>query len=93
MLIQILQRNGILRKIVNLYPSSGNANQSLELTFILIARPKSLPVSKYPLLDPVQIKQCEMVGDVNMFLPDGLEGDAECEIMTACGSHGHLASS
>jgi len=24
-----------------------------------------------------------MVGDVNMFLPDGVSGEAECEIMIA----------
>lgn len=27
-----------------------------------------------------------MVGDINMFLPDGTDGDAECEIMIACES-------
>jgi hypothetical protein len=27
-----------------------------------------------------------MVGDVNMFLPNGLEEEGECEIMIACAS-------
>jgi hypothetical protein len=54
-----------------------------ELTFILLARPDSMPASTHPLLSPEEIKTCRMVGDVNMFLPDGSEGEAECEIMIA----------
>ncbi|ORX41305.1 GNAT domain-domain-containing protein [Kockovaella imperatae] len=35
------------------------------------------------ILEPSELRQCSMVGDVNLFLPDGLGGDVECEIMIA----------
>jgi hypothetical protein len=54
-----------------------------ELTFILLERPDHLPSSEYPLLSPEEIKGCRMVGDVNMFLPDGIDQEGECEIMIA----------
>jgi hypothetical protein len=53
------------------------------LTFILLERPAHLPSSTHPLLSPEEIKGCRMVGDVNMFLPDGIEEEGECEIMIA----------
>jgi len=53
------------------------------LTFILLARPDHLPTKTHPLLSPEEIRGCRMVGDVNMFLPDGVSGEAECEIMIA----------
>jgi hypothetical protein len=55
----------------------------VELTFILLARPDQMPASTHPLLSPEEIKTCRMVGDVNMFLSEGVEGEAECEIMIA----------
>ncbi|TYJ55518.1 hypothetical protein B9479_003790 [Cryptococcus floricola] len=59
----------------------------IELTFILLARPSppsdsSTDSSRYILL-PEAIQKCRMVGDVNLFLPDGREGEGECEIMIA----------
>ena len=54
-----------------------------ELTFILLARPDELSWEDQPVILPNQLPRCRMVGDVNMFLPDGLTGDAECEIMIA----------
>ncbi|KAK1921399.1 GNAT domain-containing protein [Papiliotrema laurentii] len=54
-----------------------------KLTFILLARPDHLPASTRVTLSPDEIRQCRMVGDVNMFLPDGKEGEGECEIMIA----------
>ncbi|EJT49024.1 hypothetical protein A1Q2_07970 [Trichosporon asahii var. asahii CBS 8904] len=32
---------------------------------------------------PDAIASCPMIGDVNLFLPDGTAGDVECEIMLA----------
>lgn len=29
------------------------------------------------------IRECKMIGDVNLFLPDGVQGDVECEVMIA----------
>lgn len=63
----------------------------VELTFILLERPSSLPSTaeqnQEMVLSPSLITQCRMVGDVNLFLPEGLEGDGECEIMIACMSY------
>ncbi|ODN75517.1 hypothetical protein L202_06643 [Cryptococcus amylolentus CBS 6039] len=58
-----------------------------KLTFILLARPSppsdsSTDSSRY-ILQPEEIQKCRMVGDVNLFLPDGREGEGECEIMIA----------
>jgi len=53
------------------------------LTFILLERPDHLSPSEHPLLSPEEIKECRMVGDVNMFLPDGIDEEGECEIMIA----------
>lgn len=55
----------------------------VELTFILLARPKQYPSHSRPILNSNELKECRMIGDVNMFLPDGIEGDSECEIMIA----------
>lgn len=52
-----------------------------ELTFILLARSGS--PSSSPVLHPDEIKACPMVGDVNLFLPNGSQEDVECEIMIA----------
>ncbi|KAK4688312.1 hypothetical protein P7C73_g1804, partial [Tremellales sp. Uapishka_1] len=54
-----------------------------ELTFILLARSASFPSTECPVLSPKQLQKCRMVGDVNMFLPDGPDEDGECEIMIA----------
>ena len=35
------------------------------------------------IISPAEIQQCKMVGDINLFLPDGVDGDGECEIMIA----------
>ncbi|KAK8844590.1 hypothetical protein IAR55_006437 [Kwoniella newhampshirensis] len=51
-----------------------------KLTFILLERP---PSSTSIILPAEELHSCRMVGDVNLFLPDGLEGDGECEIMIA----------
>ncbi|WWD22860.1 hypothetical protein CI109_107355 [Kwoniella shandongensis] len=51
-----------------------------KLTFILLERPSSSTSST---LGPEELSRCRMVGDVNLFLPDGLGGDGECEIMIA----------
>lgn len=63
----------------------------IELTFILLERPSSLPSTaeqnQETVLSPSLLTQCRMVGDVNLFLPEGLEGDGECEIMIACMSY------
>lgn len=60
----------------------------VELTFILLERPSSLSSTaeqnQKVILPPPCLAQCRMVGDVNLFLPEGLEGDGECEIMIAC---------
>lgn len=53
-----------------------------ELTFIVLARPEAGADTASP-ADDVDIPKCPMVGDVNMFLPDGPTGDVECEIMIA----------
>ncbi|WVO13549.1 hypothetical protein L204_101170 [Cryptococcus depauperatus] len=50
-----------------------------KLTFILLVR----PLSTTTILSPSQLKQCRMMGDVNLFLPDGKNGEGECEIMIA----------
>ncbi|EIW67798.1 hypothetical protein TREMEDRAFT_18845, partial [Tremella mesenterica DSM 1558] len=48
-----------------------------KLTFIILARQyHSAPRSG-------EERESRMIGDVNMFLADGFEGDAECEIMIA----------
>ncbi|ADV24523.1 hypothetical protein I305_06640 [Cryptococcus gattii E566] len=58
-----------------------------QLTFILLERSSSLPSTaeqnQEMVLSPSLLTQCRMVGDVNLFLPEGLEGDGECEIMIA----------
>lgn len=63
----------------------------IELTFILLERSSSLPSTaeqnQEMVLSPSLLTQCRMVGDVNLFLPEGLEGDGECEIMIACMSY------
>lgn len=53
-----------------------------ELTFIILARPDDLSASTHRLLSLQQVQACKMVGDVNLFIPEGQE-DAECEIMIA----------
>ncbi|WVQ85178.1 hypothetical protein IAT38_007343 [Cryptococcus sp. DSM 104549] len=53
-----------------------------KLTFILLER-LSTASSATPTLTPEELSRCRMVGDVNLFLPDGLEDDGECEIMIA----------
>lgn len=62
----------------------------VELTFILLERPPSLSSTaeqnQKVILPSPCLAQCRMVGDVNLFLPEGLEGDGECEIMIACTS-------
>lgn len=55
---------------------------SLELTFIVLA----LPDADTAQPGTSSVRDFRMVGDVNLFLPDGVEGDAECEIMIACTS-------
>ncbi|WVQ93985.1 hypothetical protein IAU59_001063 [Kwoniella sp. CBS 9459] len=69
-----------------------------KLTFILLARPETSSSSSSSsisnsdlspsaaglrILQPAELKQCRMVGDVNLFLPNGVEEDGECEIMIA----------
>ncbi|WVQ76879.1 hypothetical protein IAR50_006553 [Cryptococcus sp. DSM 104548] len=58
-----------------------------KLTFILLARPSftcsSSDSNTSLILSPEEIQKCRMVGDVNLFLPDGREGEGECEIMIA----------
>ncbi|WWD06069.1 hypothetical protein V865_004154 [Kwoniella europaea PYCC6329] len=55
-----------------------------KLTFILLAQPEtSTSTSTSNILEPSEIKECKMVGDVNLFLPDGITGQGECEIMIA----------
>ncbi|CAK9782116.1 acyl-CoA N-acyltransferase [Cutaneotrichosporon oleaginosum] len=53
-----------------------------KLTFIVLARPDDFPASSHPLLTWEQVQGCQMVGDVNLFKPEGSD-DAECEIMIA----------
>ncbi|WVQ64578.1 uncharacterized protein L199_002745 [Kwoniella botswanensis] len=53
-----------------------------KLTFILLAQPET-STSTSNILEPSEIKKCKMVGDVNLFLPDGITGQGECEIMIA----------
>ncbi|WWC97295.1 hypothetical protein V866_004174 [Kwoniella sp. B9012] len=53
-----------------------------KLTFILLAQPET-STSTSNILEPSEIKECKMVGDVNLFLPDGITGQGECEIMIA----------
>lgn len=55
----------------------------VELTFIVLARPDRYPCASHLLLSTDQIKDCKMIGDVNLFLPDGPAHDVECEIMIA----------
>jgi len=64
-------------------PTKRDTELRSELTFILLERPEHLPASEHPLLSPNEIKECRMVGDVNMFLPDGIDEEGECEIMIA----------
>ncbi|GMK60005.1 hypothetical protein CspeluHIS016_0902220 [Cutaneotrichosporon spelunceum] len=52
-----------------------------KLTFIVLARPDDLQDTN-PLLTWEQVQACRMVGDVNLFKPEGSD-DAECEIMIA----------
>lgn len=54
-----------------------------ELTFILLARTPSLSSETKRIIAPDAIASCPMIGDVNLFLPDGPTGDVECEIMLA----------
>ncbi|ORY22124.1 GNAT domain-domain-containing protein [Naematelia encephala] len=54
-----------------------------KLTFIILERPMHLPTSCHPILSPAELRESRMVGDVNMFLPNGLAEDGECEIMIA----------
>lgn len=54
------------------------------MTFIILARPSHLSSATHPNLAPSQVEGCRMVGDVNLFLPNGSDGDGECEIMIAC---------
>ena len=49
-----------------------------ELTFIILARPED--VSSASRVSANGIEQCRMVGDVNLFLDQGI---GECEIMIA----------
>nr|ODN88960.1 hypothetical protein L203_02366 [Cryptococcus depauperatus CBS 7841] len=58
---------------------TSQTNTDLELTFILLVR----PLSTTTILSPSQLKRCRMMGDVNLFLPDGKNGEGECEIMIA----------
>lgn len=55
----------------------------LELTFILLARTPLLGPDTDRVIVPDAIASCPMIGDVNLFLPDGTAGDVECEIMLA----------
>ncbi|TXT10676.1 hypothetical protein VHUM_02181 [Vanrija humicola] len=55
----------------------------LELTFILLARPSDLPASTTHVVPSSALSRCQMVGDVNLFLPNGPQEDVECEIMIA----------
>ena len=57
---------------------------AVELTFIVAARPSHLPSLTRPILSPTEARGCKLVGDVNMFLPGGVDEDGECEIMIAC---------
>lgn len=73
--------------------SSGGSGHKIEkwatdedkLTFIILARPS---VSSLDLSE--EIKNSQMIGDVNMFFhepeEEGGVGDAECEVMVAGGS-------
>lgn len=90
------QESGILMKIVrskghghsNIVVKLTRPTGAVELTFILLERPSSLPPTaeqnQKVILPPSCLAQCRMVGDVNLFFPEGLEGDGECEIMIAC---------
>ncbi|WWC85513.1 uncharacterized protein L201_000377 [Kwoniella dendrophila CBS 6074] len=51
-----------------------------KLTFILLAQPES---RSSKILSLGELQKCKMIGDVNLFLPDGKEGQGECEIMIA----------
>lgn len=76
--------NGIWTKIASQrqFQATGRTDKE-ELTFIILSRPPILPSTSHRILSPDQLKQCKMVGDVNMFLPEGKEGEGECEIMIA----------
>ncbi|KAL1408908.1 hypothetical protein Q8F55_005722 [Vanrija albida] len=54
-----------------------------KLTFILLARPSDLPAATTPVVPPSELARCQMIGDVNLFLPNGPQEDVECEIMIA----------
>lgn len=54
---------------------------STELTFILLARPEG--ASSDPIPSTQELIALKMIGDVNLFLPNGVEEDVECEIMIA----------
>lgn len=57
----------------------------VELTFILLARPdtEDSSSSRGAIPSANEIKSYKMIGDVNLFLPSGVEEDVECEIMIA----------
>jgi hypothetical protein len=53
-----------------------------ELTFIVLARPES-SIAVTSTLTAEEVLNYKMIGDTNMFLPDGPQEDVECEIMLA----------
>lgn len=89
-LVSLLQKNGTSMRTVRppAFPRA-KARHSLsgrpvELTFIILARPTpadGAPKEKIPSAD--EIRTYPMIGDVNLFLPHGVEEDVECEIMIA----------
>ncbi|WWC67128.1 uncharacterized protein I206_101035 [Kwoniella pini CBS 10737] len=54
-----------------------------KLTFIILARKEINNSLLNKNLTLEEIKKCKMIGDVNLFLPDGIKGKGECEIMIA----------
>ncbi|KAJ9110667.1 hypothetical protein QFC19_001496 [Naganishia cerealis] len=89
-----VQKNGIWMKTVcppslrTLYPSHVSrslCNTPTELTFILLARPMSSGEASSTATTPssTELKSYKMIGDVNLFLPQGVKEDVECEIMIA----------
>lgn len=54
---------------------------SAELTFILLAPPEGASPDQIPSTQELTTRK--MIGDVNLFLPNGVEEDVECEIMIA----------
>lgn len=59
-----------------------------ELTFILLEARAELSAAHG---SPESSRGLKMIGDVNLFLPDGPSGDIECEVMIA-GTSGRLCS-